>query len=366
MKTTYKYKAKAVVFFLLLSAIIHANNTDVGKHKKTKTLTKEYLVSADNTVNISNKYGDISITSWNQNKVSIEVIITVKSSSENAAKQRFNDINISFNQEANQVTAKTTINKKRFNWNFFEKNNSIDTQIDYIIKMPISNHVDLKNDYGSIFIDKLDGECKINCDYGALRIGELNNEHNRIYMDYGSSSSIEFINKGKINTDYSNLSIDKANKLKINADYSNIEIDQIHKLVYNNDYGSLKLKHADSVKGDGDYLSLKVNYLHQDFLVSCDYGSIKIYKVLKGFDNLTIDSDYTGINIGFEDQMNFNFDLSTSYADIYFKSLDVNYNYKENKMFSKHYKGFVNTKNTKSNIRITSSYANIKLHKASE
>jgi hypothetical protein len=362
MKTLYKYKINAALLFLLLSSITFANGIEGKKYKRTKTLTKEYTVSVDNTVDISNRHGDLTITTWNNNKVSIEVIITVRSSSEEAADKRFNSINVNFDQEENRVIAKTVINKKKFNWNFFGNSNSINTQIDYIIKMPLANHVDLKNDYGSIFIDKLEGKCKINCDYGSIRIGELRNIDNMINMDYGSSSSIDFIHNGKIKTDYSSLSIDNADYLKIIADYSTIEIGDVNNLSYKNDYGSLKINKVDIIKGNGDYLSLKVYNLHKSFLVDSDYGSLKIYKVFKGFDKISINSEYTGVKIGFEIEASFSFDLLTSYADIDFESLDVDFKYKENKMFSKHYKGFVNSENTKSRIIISSSYANIKLY----
>ncbi|HIP48514.1 MAG TPA: hypothetical protein EYG92_06060 [Lutibacter sp.] len=366
MKTIHLFKYSLFLGLLLLTSISFASTPEEGKYKKTKTISKEFTVGNDNTVDIENKYGDITITTWNENTVSIEVVITVKSSDEEIANKRFNNINIAFNQEGNRVLAKTIINKNKNKWSFFKGNISIDTQIDYHIKMPVNNHVDLNNDYGSIFIDALDGKCKINCDYGSLRIGELNNRTNNIYLDYGSSSTIEYINSGKINTDYSTLSIDKANSLELVADYTNLEIEEVEYLKYTNDYGSLKINRVQVLEGDGDYLTLKVFELDEQMTVSCDYGSIKVYQINRSFNKVYIDADYTGVKLGIENAASFNFDLSTSYADIRFDDLDVNFSFKEVKMFSKTFKGSVSKENSDSFIKVNSSYSNIKLYQADE
>ena len=268
------------------------------------------------------------------------------------------------NQSENLVQAKTTIGKKKTKWSFFSSNISMDTQIDYFIKMPVSNHVDLNNDYGHIFIDQLDGSCKIYCDYGGIRIGELNNLNNTITMDYGSNSSIDYIHAGRINTDYSSLSIDKADDLFVKADYSNLDIDFVENLNFNCDYGSIKINKAQIVKGDGDYLTLKVYELDDSFRVSCDYGSIKIYQINKGFSKVSIDSDYTGVKLGIAENTNLNFNLTTSYANITIQELEVAYTFKETKMSSKQVKGTINNANSNSLIKVNSSYANIKMYQA--
>jgi len=366
MKTIHKITSSLFIALFLTSVLGFSNNIDKGKHKKTRTIKKEFTVSKDNTLNIDNKYGDLTITTWNENTINIEVTITVSSDNEEHAEKKFNAIDVDFRQENNTVFAKTTIGKSKFSWSFFGGNTSVNTKIDYIIKMPVSNNVDLNNDYGSIYLDKLEGVCKINCDYGGLNIGELYNKLNTINMDYGRSSSIDFINNADINTDYSKLAIEKANSIGLNADYSQLEINEVEKLQYNNDYGSLKINKAQVVIGNGDYLTLKVYELKKMFDVSADYGSIKIYKLFNNFDKVTIDGEYTGVKIGVESDASFNFETQTSYSGIDFKDLEVEYTYKEDKMSSKIYKGSVNGANPNSILHITSSYGGIKIFKSEE
>ena len=86
-------------------------------------------------------------------------------------------------------------------------------QINYTIKLPVKNSVHLNNDYGNIYLDRIDGHAKISCDYGRLEIGELHGRNNQLSFDYTSKSSIGYINSGKIDADYSGFTIDKAGDL---------------------------------------------------------------------------------------------------------------------------------------------------------
>ncbi len=366
MKLLYKTTFSLLIAFLLTSVIGYANNIDKGKHKKSRSVKKVFQVAKDNTLNIDNRYGDLTITTWNKNTIDIEVIITVESNSEDVAEKKFNAITIDFRQENNTVYAETIISKTKSMWSFFSGNTSVNTRIDYIVKMPVSNNVDLENDYGSIFIDKLDGISAIDCDYGSINVGELNNKSNTINMDYAHSSTIEFVNSADINTDYSKLAIEKANKVLLNADYTQTEINDVDDLEYHNDYGSLKVQKAQKIQGNGDYLTLRVYELQNLFDVSSDYGSIKIYKLYNDFNEVTIDGEYTGVKIGVADDISFNFDAQTSYSGISFGDLDVNYTYKEDKTASKIYRGNVNGSDSNSKIKVTSSYGGIKIYKSEE
>lgn len=366
MKPIHKITSSIIIALFLSTLVGYSNNIDKGKHKKTRTIKKEFSVSKDNTLNIDNRYGDLTITTWNENTINIEVTITVSSDNEEYAEKKFNAIDVEFRQDNNTVFAKTIINKTKSVWSFFGGNTSVNTKIDYVVKMPVSNNVDLDNDYGSIYLDRLEGICKIDCDYGGLNIGELHNKMNTINMDYGRSSSIDFINNADINTDYSKLAIEKANTIDLNADYSQLEITEVEKIVYSNDYGSLKINEADEISGNGDYLTLKVYELTDLFDVSSDYGSIKIYKLVNDFNKVIVDGEFTSVKIGVSNDASFNFEAQTSYAGIDFEDLDVDFTLKEDKMSSKKYMGNINGSNSNSILRVTSSYGGIKIYKSEE
>jgi len=70
---------KLIFLFFLLPGIVFATAGEgkkpMGKYKKQKTVTKAFDVDADAALHIANSYGNVHITSWNTNKVEIEVLI---------------------------------------------------------------------------------------------------------------------------------------------------------------------------------------------------------------------------------------------------------------------------------------------------
>ena len=126
--------------------------------------------------------------------------------------------------------------------------------------MPVSNNLEVSNDYGGVNLDKIEGETKFDVDYGKLNIGELLNSKNDINIDYTNKSQIDFMKDGDINVDYSTLHVERSGRTKLNADYSNISFGMVTNLDFNCDYGSLKIDNAGNAFGNTDYLSIKINH----------------------------------------------------------------------------------------------------------
>jgi hypothetical protein len=235
-------------------------------------------------------------------------------------------------------------------------------QIDYKIKVPVTNSVNLTNDYGSISLNEIKGSARINCDYGKILIGSLFHEDNEINIDYTSNSVIEFMNTGKINADYSQLTVEKSKSIKLNADYTDTKIENIEDLNFVCDYGKIDVGSANTIDGHGDYLTMRFGNIYKNLTIEADYGSIKVDKLMKGFELVSVRSDYTGIKMGLEDGISFDFTAKLSYGGFDYDGDNINYLKKIVKSSSKFYQGYVNQENSGSVIDIVSDYGGVKLY----
>jgi hypothetical protein len=328
-------------------------------HEKSKTIKKEYDVNSDALLRINNKYGNVETVSWDQNRVEIEVKITVSGNNESKVDSRLKQIDVKFSNSASEVSAKTVIESSSGWWN---SGNKMNYQIDYKIKVPVTNSVNLTNDYGTISLNEIKGAAEINCDYGKILIGSLFHEDNTINIDYTSNSVIEFMNSGKINADYSNLTVEKSKSIKLNADYTDTTIENIEDLNFSCDYGKIEIGRANVIDGIGDYLTMRFDNIYKSLTVEADYGSIKVDKLMKGFDLVSVRSDYTGIKMGLEDGISFNFTAKLSYGGFDYDGENINYLKKIVKSSSKFYQGYVNQENSGSVIDIVSDYGGVKLY----
>ncbi len=333
------------------------------KYEKSTIFKKTFNVDANTLLKIKNRYGNVDIATWDKNIINIEIVITVKGNNEDKVERKLKDIYVEFTQSSNVVSAKTVIEKSYRNWGWWGSNNRLNYSINYTVKMPASNSLNLTNDYGAISLDKLNGAAKINSDYGSFNIGELNNTDNQINADYLSTSSIGFINKAVINTDYSKLNIDKANRVDLNADYTTTQIGDIKNLKYSCDYGSLKVDKVNSLEGSGDYISLRIGTLSKLLDIKADYGSLKVNNILNGFTSIKVNTDYTsGMRFGFEKGSNFDFTINMDYARFKYDGISLEFNKKIVKSTSKYYEGYYGKQNSGSTVNINVEYGSVSFY----
>lgn len=356
---------KLLLLFALIPTISFCNN-DLkgydfnGRHTKEKKLSKTYTVSPNSLLKIDNSYGNVDITTWDQNTVSIEVFIKTNGNDEKKVKEKLDEIDVEFRQNSSGVSAKTHFSRDNASWwsQLFGGSSNVSMEINYVIKAPVTNHVDLSNDYGHIFLDKLTGNAKISCDYGRVDIGELHGNSNQVSLAYSRNSHFGYINRAVIKAAYSEFTIEDAKSLEINADYTTSKIKRTELLKFNCDYGSLAVDKVKRISGSGDYLTTRIGDIHQAADINFDYGSLSIDKIIKGAGEIKISSNYTGVKIGYDRAHPFRFDIKSSYSNV--KGLDTFEINKQNQgSNTKSYSGYHLNESGRGNVIIDSRYGSI-------
>ena len=354
----------ALLTLFSIPLLLTANTVDYGwggKYTKEKTIKKEYNVESTALLKVKNSYGNLNITSWDQDMVLIEVHIKTNGNNEEKVIERLEEVNVEFENSPSMVSARTLFGEQKNSWGWnWGKRNNVNVQVNYTIKLPVKNSVNLSNDYGNIYLDRIDGHAKISCDYGKMEIGELRGRNNELRFDYTSRSSFAYINSAEIIADYSGFTVNKAGNLTIKADYTNAEIASMKDLIYNSDYGSLKVNAVNSVQGVGDYIGVKLGQVEGDVSISSDYGSVKIAEMISG--DLSVKSDYTSIKIGYAPTYNFDFEITTEYAGVSGKE-DFEINISKEKSSEKYYEGYRGASNSGNDVYISSDYGSVSFSK---
>lgn len=359
MKSQLFYKA-VFVLMLIPSLVLGNNKIELnGAHTKEKTIKKEFTVNSNATLKVNNSYGNVNIITYSGNKVIVEVTIKTNSDNEEKAQEKLNDITVEFYANSEVVSAKTIFdNNKSKSWWKWVKNNNVNMEINYVIKLPITNNVDLSNDYGNINLEKLEGRAVISCDYGKITTKELMADNNYISFDYTNNSYFEYIKSGKINADYSGFTVAKAKKLEITADYTKSVIKIAEDVSYNCDYGSLMAENINNLIGNGDYLTVVIGNVYKNIEIRADYGSIKIGRMTANAGSISIDSNYTGITIGYDSNYNFRFDLNLEYASLR-DSDGFEFTKQRIESTDKYYQGYYGNSSTSNLIKINSDYGSV-------
>lgn len=349
---TILYNIKTSLLFFVMTASLPAFASD-GDFRKEKSISKVYLVNADAGVDISNRYGSVYVTTWDENKIGIDVVIKVNGKNENAVTKRINSITIEINPLVNLVTAKTVLEE-------LSGNNNISIEINYTVKIPRDGSVKINNKYGAIITDKIQGKADIQCKYGSIELGELLSADNTINIQYCDNSTINYIRSGTIDAKYSGLKIVKSGNLTYSSSYTNLNLKEVTNISYKSNYGDLTIGNANNVEGNGDYLTLKFGNLNNNFNINTRYSSIVISNITAKANNIAVSSAYTNIDFKYDANYSFNFDFNFKFSNL--SASGLNFQTKKETNTTSSYSGYY--KNSGSNkITVNSNYGNLKLTK---
>ncbi|MCX7550457.1 hypothetical protein [Xanthomarina sp. F2636L] len=362
---TYRF----IALFLLIPIISlagtdpKADTNKKEKHTEEKVIRKSFNVASNATLKIDNSYGNLDIVSWNENRIEIVVTITTKGNDKEKVQRKLDDISVDFSATNSLVSAKTIFNKTKSNsWWSWNGSSNVNMSINYVVKIPITNSIDLSNDYGSINVGKLEGRAIISCDYGKITTKELMADNNKISFDYTSNCYFEYIKSGEINADYSGFTIAKAKNINLNADYTSSIIETVENIDYVCDYGSVKINRANNINGNGDYLTVVIGDVYKNVSLEADYGSIKIENMTANAGNVNIESDYTGIKIGHASDYHFNFNIDLEYASLN-DSGGFQFIKKREESGENYYYGYYGSSNSGNLIEIESDYGSVTFYK---
>ncbi|WP_188051067.1 hypothetical protein [Flavobacterium sp. GP15] len=348
-----KKQYKILLLFIMFPFVAFSTENDFN-YSKQKNINKAYYVNSDATLYIDNSYGNISVTTWNENIIELDISIKVSGDNENWVNQRINDINIDINALKGIISAKTILgNSSSKNKG---RNNSF--EINYTLKIPKNASVKLNNKYGNISTTDLYSLAEINCKYGKINLGKLFST-SAIQIDYCSNSSIDFFKYGSINAKYSNLKINQVGKIDLISDYTDVEIIESDVVKYNSKYGKIKIKNVQSLDASGNYLTIRIGEVFNQLKLNTKYSSLKIETINDKANSINIISGYTGIDIGYDSNFAFDFTIDLKYAN-FNHSNELEINSKEEISNSKKYMGFYKKKGI-NNITIISDYGNVSL-----
>lgn len=322
----FKYFTALLVASLLLPAAAFA------KKEYTKTIRKEFMTQADGVVELRNKHGDIEITTWDENRVAIKVVITVDACSEEDAQKVFDRIHIDFANQSRYISAATEIGDQSKNWWKSLKGCDASYSIDYLVSMPASNNLIVENKYGDIYIDELDREAEVVLSYGNLRMEGVG-ETLQLEFSYGNGFIVEAgknlqaeINYGKakitevgvarIQSKYSTIEIESCQKLESETKYDRYYVGEAESFTNSGKYDNFQLGEVQEVRIETEYTDLKINELYKAMNATMKYGGARIGSLEPGFSRLDLQGKYTNYKVYAASGTEYRLEADGKYAGI--------------------------------------------------
>jgi hypothetical protein len=310
-KSIYKPGTLLFISLLLLSYTLSAQEV-------TKEFHKEYAAGANTTLDISNRYGDVVIQSWDKDQIVIDVKVTLEMPNREKAQKLISYIDVQFSEGTNLISAKTVIDD-RFNFTGWGSG-SRKFSIDYNIKMPSATALTLANKYGNTDIDELHGLVNLDIKYGNLRAGKLTRGNvkpfSNLNLAYGKGSISE-TGWFDITLRYcGNLEITRSQALLLNSKYSKLSLGETSSVVGESKYDNIRIDDINNLVLENGYTQVNIGKLNKKLEYSGSYGSFTVEDVPAGFESISVDTHYMGVRLGINENACYTLDARVSYGGL--------------------------------------------------
>ena len=325
----------ASIFCLLLATQPVAGG-GVGE-KVTKEITREFIVSPDDTLELTNQYGNINITIGEANRVLVDIVITASSSTQKQASDIIDKISFDFTEDNSMLTISTHIDPAK-KLEALLKTNSSEIDIDYQISVPADIFLALKNFHGNIFVANTERKITVNLEHGILELGDVNAD-----VDLNLSHStgrISQIYNGRIDLMHSALEMEDGRDLSMNLHHAVVASGTLHQLnltssfsklnsnsvgilEYHGRHDTLVIQSANSVSATASYSVILLDQLNEKGTFEMKHGHLSLHQIQRNFSAIFVNASFTNVEIGFTPDASFSLDAKANYGNISQKGLKV-------------------------------------------
>ncbi|HEX3935694.1 MAG TPA: hypothetical protein VHW43_13500 [Puia sp.] len=210
-------------FTLVLSAPLLSRAAGGDEEvRKQKLINRNYPVTADDKLQIDNQFGNVVISTWDKQEITVDIEISARAATDEKAQDILNRIDVKENKGDHLISFKTKVDEIHNNGDHSRHSDGDRSfYIDYVIHMPAANRLEIENSFGKTEVPDFKGLVTLTSKFGSLNTGKLENV-DAIHVEFGKAYITE-VDNGKVSFAYNGESrIGKVNgNVKITSEFSN-------------------------------------------------------------------------------------------------------------------------------------------------
>jgi len=291
------FKFRILLIFLILASV----SVKSQSFTKEDQIVRTFALADDTEVEITNKYGDITIESWDVDSVKIEIVYKVTSAKKSMLSMIYDAINFDFKANEYYVYVKTNFEGRSSFWfdvsdianNLFTAGTQ--TSIDYTIYIPAKNHLSLNLKYGNVYMANYTGHFELLLSNGDFKAHNLTGE-NELEIEFGDAT-INRISDGKVSVSYGTIEIEDAEELSLIGQSSEINFGKINNFTIDSKRDKISIEEVSSISGTTYFSRLTVDEIVSMLDISSRYGSVKLKEIGAEVSNIKLMSYNTSVNL---------------------------------------------------------------------
>lgn len=338
------------------STVVDQDTQAGGDAEKTKAFSKSFNVDGGDKISLNNQYGSIVIKTWDKKEFRVDVDIKAYSNSSSDVQKLLDEVSIDAVKSGDLISVKTIMGDRNGRYGRGIMNGVTtwrrEIKVNYVVYMPANNALTVQQQYGNVDLGNFSGPTSLKVQYGNLTAGNLSNSNNYINVQYGKAN-IQDLNAAVVKHEYGGgVTIGAVGTLDLDAQYVAVTVNTIRKsadlkveygggltvgniggnLLLNTEYakvnisgvkgntvvkqgyGSLSIGSVGKLTLKTEYTNVTLGTLNGDANLDMDYNHLSVTEITPACKTFTFNGEYVSVGLGFSNNYNANFNITTSYA----------------------------------------------------
>lgn len=278
-----KLNPKYLLLWALAGLFLTGTSFASDEVELSKRFVKGFKVSSGAQIDVSNKYGDVIINTWQKDSVRFEILITSYGKTDETVNKLIERVSFDHTNSGMFLKFETIFDRqsgsfKEF-WNslgdyskvLINKNN---LNIDFQIYLPEKSNLYLENKFGDVYMNEYSGRSKIVMSQGDIKISNQTGQLN-LSLKFGNAS-IQNLNTAYLDLQIAEVSIEKARKVNVNSSSSTVTINDVKSLKINGRNDKYFLKNVTTLSGDATFSSINITNLKKELIGKANFSDLTI------------------------------------------------------------------------------------------
>jgi len=276
--------------------------------------TKTMAALPDATLDITNKYGDVVVNTWEKDSIKIEISLKATARKEDVLADLMNNTAFNIGGTPGYMYAETVLHSSSgiVKKGFQEVNLSVlggrELEVNYTVYVPAKTRLNIDNKFGNVTLGVFEGELRLDLAHGDLRAIELN-EVRKMDVKY-SKITIKKVDNAVMNLEFAKLYLDEARQLEIESRGGEIEIQKVDQIRIQSKGDQVLIEEVIQLTGKHRLSDFTIQKLKGLLDLQTNFGSVSIRELDVAFTNLNLTSEMTRIEVNFTSAIQFNFNVS--------------------------------------------------------
>ncbi len=304
-----------VCLFLLTGLNVRAQFTE------TREFVRRFSIKPETRIDITNKYGRIELNTWEKDSVVIKFRMEINEKKPVKLEKTLDNLDFDISNSQYYLVVKTQIDKNRsqieselqkFKETILQTNGSI--RIDLTVWLPDNHELRLENKFGDIIMGDYKGETQVILSNGKLKTGDLP-KRSTMNLSF-ADAEINNMPNGRIMSNYSDILVKNSGVLRLESKSSTVEIMNSEDLSIDSRRDKFRIRLANKLDATGNFSQFRITELKDKANLRLTYGSLEMEKIMNSFSNIFIESRSTDVNLYFNPEAKFNFEITETKTDL--------------------------------------------------